>query len=255
MKIGLVGAGRIGSAMIKGLLKAGIDPQQIVVKGGRHQTAAKLIAQYQLVAAQSVSELLDCAVILLAIPAPAVPALIQELSQEYEGMIVSVSGGDLTQINQSLTGAAGFAKAVPNTAVEIAQGIIAVSFQEQETKAHQELVTDLFNKLGQVYVVPEKQLSIYGTIAGCTPALMAVMMDALSDAGVYYGMKREDSHQIILQMLQGTVQLVQNQQLDFEALKDYSATPGGSTIRGVAALEENGFRGALIKAIKACEEG
>ena len=105
--------------------------------------------------------------------------------------------------------------------------------------------------MGDVYVVPANLLGIYGTVAGCTPAYVDLMIEALSDAAVQNGVKRAESYQIIEKMLLGTAKLALTSGKLPEELKDEVTTPGGSTIRGVNKLEEKGFRGALIQALNA----
>ena len=190
----------------------------------------------------------------MAVPQSALKAILGQLKAHYHGLIVSTSGGDLTSVNAELPVDTSFVKAVPNTPVQINAGITALSFTDQEPEAQRNLVINLFQKLGQVYVVPEKLLGIYGTVAGCTPAFVDIMMEALSDAAVINGIPRQQSYQIITQMLLGTAQLAQKTQQHPGQLKDEVTTPGGSTIRGVAELEATGFRNALIQAVQAANK-
>ena len=105
--------------------------------------------------------------------------------------------------------------------------------------------------MGDVYVVPDRLLGIYGTVTGCAPAYVDMMIEALSDAAVLNGVKRDESYPMIEKMILGTVQLaLANKKLP-EELKDEVTTPGGTTIKGVTKLEEAGFRNALIQAINA----
>ncbi|UQS82983.1 pyrroline-5-carboxylate reductase family protein [Bombilactobacillus thymidiniphilus] len=250
MKIGLIGAGRIGSAVVKGLLKSGIVPTDILVKNSRHKTAEKLVDQYELTLVNDDQKFQDCAVVLIAIHGDAVLQVVHNLADVYHGIIVSFGGGDIEAINQQIAPAS-FVLATPNTAVEISQGIVPVSFAATESDTNKSIVEKLFERLGQVYVVNPELQGAYGTLAGCTPAYLAVMLDALSDAGALTGISRAQADKIIKQMVLGTAQLLQETDLSFGELKDYTATPGGSTIKGVVALEENNFRNAVIKAVQA----
>ena len=143
---------------------------------------------------------------------------------------------------------------MPNTPVQFNQGISILSFAPDESAKNQELLVQLFQQLGQVYVVPEALLSIYGTVAGCTPAFVAVLMEALADVAVQYGISRTQAQAITNQMLKGTAMLAQSQKVQPSVLKDEVATPGGSTIRGVVQLEKTGFRSALIQAVTAANQ-
>ena len=251
MKIGFIGVGKIGQAIIKGLLSSQVNNQDIMVLKSHHHTAEKVAQQYHLSLANDYSALNVNEIVIVAVPQSALKAILEQLKAHYHGLIVSTSGGDLTAVNAELPVDTSFVKAVPNTPVQINAGITALSFTDQEPEAQRNLVINLFQKLGQVYVVPEKLLGIYGTVAGCTPAFVDIMMEALSDAAVINGIPRQQSYQIITQMLLGTAQLAQKTQQHPGQLKDEVTTPGGSTIRGVAELEATGFRNALIQAVQA----
>lgn len=254
MKIGFIGVGKIGQAIIKGLLSSQVNNQDIMVLKSQHHTAQKVAQQYYLSLANDYSALNVNEVLIVAVPQSALKAILEQLKVHYHGLIVSTSGGDLMAVNAELPVDTSFVKAVPNTPVQINAGITALSFTDQEPEAQRNLVINLFQKLGQVYVVPEKLLGIYGTVAGCTPAFVDIMMEALSDTAVINGIPRQQSYQIITQMLLGTAQLAQKTQQHPGQLKDEVTTPGGSTIRGVAELEATGFRNALIQAVQAANK-
>lgn len=254
MKIGFVGAGRIAQAMIKGWLQAGIARTDIYVQQTQHQTAQKLAAAQDLTLVQHSGDLGACDIVIVAVPGSALEHVVAQLGQTYHGLIVSTSGGDLQTINTQLPKDTRFIKVVPNTPVQINQGISILSFAPDESAKNQELLVQLFQQLGQVYVVPEALLSIYGTVAGCTPAFVAVLMEALADVAVQYGISRTQAQAITNQMLKGTAMLAQSQKVQPSVLKDEVATPGGSTIRGVVQLEKAGFRSALIQAVTAANQ-
>lgn len=96
--------------------------------------------------------------------------------------------------------------------------------------------------------------SLAGTISGCTPAYAAMFIEALGDAGVMFGLSREQSYRFASQVLVGTGKLAQINKEHPGKMKDNVCSPGGTTIRGVAKLEEKGFRSAIIEAIKAIED-
>lgn len=98
-----------------------------------------------------------------------------------------------------------------------------------------------------------EQLSIAGTIAGCSPAYAAMFIEALGDAGVKHGLARETAYRLAAKMLEGTGRLCVERKLHPAAMKDAVCSPGGTTIKGVASLERDGFRGAVIAAIDAAE--
>jgi pyrroline-5-carboxylate reductase len=104
-----------------------------------------------------------------------------------------------------------------------------------------------------VVEVDSKLLGIAGTVTGCGPAFVAMVIEALGDAAVKYGVPRATAYELAAQMVAGAGKLAVETGQHPGALKDAVCSPGGTTIRGVAALEEHGLRNALIKAIDAIE--
>lgn len=251
MKIGFIGTGKIGKAIILGLLNADMVNTDIFVYDGGHKSAQTVADKLKLQLIENYSEFINCDAVIVAVGSPANEKIFMKLSQVYRGIIISTGGGDLLKINQKLSGNSSFVKVVPNTPVQLGEGITVISFKEDESEEVITKVKTLFTSLGDVYIVPEKLLGIYGTIAGCTPAYIDLLIEALSDAAVENGVKRSESYRIIEKMLLGTAKLALTSQKLPEELKDEVTTPGGSTIKGVNKLEEKGFRGALIAAINA----
>lgn len=102
--------------------------------------------------------------------------------------------------------------------------------------------------------VKENQLSIVGTIGGCGPAFVDVFLDALGDAGVLNGMPRDLANKVAASMVKGSASLAYQSDLVPAQLRDQVCSPGGTTIKGVARLEKNGFRNAVIEAINAANQ-
>ena len=115
-------------------------------------------------------------------------------------------------------------------------------------------LSPLFQKISLIEFVDSVHLSSAGTLSGCTPALTAMYLEALGDAGVKYGISREAAYRMAAQMIVGTGKLYLETGTHPGAMKDMVCSPGGTTIRGVSALEKRGFRGTVIDAIDAIEE-
>ena len=131
------------------------------------------------------------------------------------------------------------------------EGIVLL--EEENSLSPQELsqAKELLAALGVVETVPSAQMGIAGTVAGCGPAYAALFLEALGDAGVYHGLPRELSYRLAAQMLAGTGKLHLATGQHPGAMKDAVCSPGGTTIRGVAQLEQHGFRAAVIDAVSA----
>ncbi|WP_158592368.1 MULTISPECIES: pyrroline-5-carboxylate reductase [unclassified Lactobacillus] len=251
MKIGFIGTGKIGTAIVQGLLQAKTASEDIYIYDGGHASAQKLATRYGLQLVDTYNEFEPCEAVIVAVGGSAIDNIFIKLGQVYHGIIISTGGGDLKKVKQLISADATFVKVVPNTPVKIGRGITVISFLSEEKQEVIELTKNIFACMGDVYVVPENKLGIYGTIAGCTPAYVDLLIQALSDAAVENGVKRTDSYEIIEKMLIGTAQLALDTKKLPEELKNEVTTPGGSTIKGVNKLEELGFRGALIQATNA----
>ncbi|GKQ43427.1 pyrroline-5-carboxylate reductase [Companilactobacillus sp. RD055328] len=256
MKVGFIGAGSIGGAMIKGLINSGVDPEDVLVKGGHSNRAQELQKELQFNLITNYDELKVTDIIIVAVGSPALDGVFSELKKIVKDQpVVSVSGGSTIEFMHNYLPNYSVALAIPNTPVSIGEGVTGISYAEEFTQEQRDIVKSVFEKMGQLIEVPESQLGIFGTVAGCSPAFIDVLIEALSDAGVLNGLPRQLSYDAVIQMLIGSAKLAQQHNGHVAELKDQVTSPGGSTIRGVAALEENGFRNALIKAVDAAQNG
>ena len=122
------------------------------------------------------------------------------------------------------------------------------------SKEEREEICDLFASVGRVVTLPSHLMGIGGALTGCGPAFVDLMIEALADAAVKYGMPRKEAYALTSQMILGSAKLQLMTGTHPGVLKDAVCSPAGSTIRGVEALEKNGFRAACMEAIRAAVE-
>lgn len=137
---------------------------------------------------------------------------------------------------------------MPNTPVAIGQGMTTYSLVNQNLAP---LLEQILEKSGKVQQVPESLIDAATAIAGCGPAFVYQMIEALTDAGVQNGLTAQDAKVLAAQTLAGTAQMVLTSDKHPAQLRQEVTSPGGSTIAGVVALEKEGFRYAIIKAVAA----
>lgn len=252
--IGFIGAGSIGGAVITGLVKNGFDANQIIVKGGRSNRTQLLDDQLGFKMVKRVKQLEDAEVIFIAVGANALDSVLTELKEIAAGkLIVAFTGNaSVSHLKQAL-GEVKVAHAIPNTPVKVGAGFTGITYSSDFTDDDKKKIASIMGYTGQLVEVPEAQLGILGTVAGCSPAFLDVFIEALSDAGVKHGLNRKLAYDAAIGMAIGAAKLAKQSELNVSALKDEVTSPGGSTIRGVAALEEYGFRNAVIKAVDAAE--
>lgn len=257
LKIGFIGYGNMGQAMATGWVEKGqIDPINISASARNYEklqrNCEKLGIQPQ-ETSEAVVETSD--VIVLAVKPYQIKDVVEPLKALLEEKIVlSVAAGiTVDRLREFLFDETAVMSFIPNTPVSIGEGILVVEKNHTLSETQLEIVTRLLDKLGIVEFVDTEQLNIAGTLAGCGPAFAAMFIEALADGAVKYGLSREEAYRLASQMLAGTgkMQLVTNEHPG--KMKDAVTSPGGTTIKGVAALEEHGFRNAVIKAFDAIE--
>jgi pyrroline-5-carboxylate reductase len=140
---------------------------------------------------------------------------------------------------------------MPNTPCLVGAGAIAVSFAHGASTEARQTVLELLGATGVVEEMPERLLDAVTGLSGSGPAYVAVFIEALADGGVLMGLPRAQAQELAIQTVLGTAQLIQATKQHPAQVKDAVSSPGGTTIAGVAALEDAGFRAAAIAAVKA----
>ena len=143
---------------------------------------------------------------------------------------------------------------MPNTPAMVGEGVFLFEKTTSLTEAELKEVQELFAAVGMVRTLPSNLMKAGGALTGCGPAFVDLMLEAFADAAVLYGIPRATAIELTSQMVLGSAKLQQVTGTHPGVLKDMVCSPGGSTIRGVAALEKAGLRNACISAITAIME-
>jgi pyrroline-5-carboxylate reductase len=255
-RIGLIGAGQMATALAHGFIKAGLttadrliasDVDEYARQRFAHAVAAHTTADNALVVAQS-------DVIILAVKpqqmAQVAAGLRGKLSADR--LIVSIAAGiRLGSLAEWLGPGLRMVRVMPNTPCLVGQGASAYSLGEQATAEDGALVGRLLRALGSAWQVDEKLLDAVTGLAGSGPAFVYVMIEALSDAGVRMGLPRSIATEMAAKTVRGAADMVLSTGEHPAVLKDRVASPGGTTIAGLQALESAGLRAALMAAVEA----
>ena len=140
---------------------------------------------------------------------------------------------------------------IPNTPVAVKAGTIGLALSKDLSATATATIKELLGKIGDVIIVKEADLDIIGVVGGCGPAFVDVLMDAFADAAVKHGLNRQTAYRVVASMIKGSGTLATQTGLAPALLRDQVTSPGGTTIKGVSALEARGFRGAAIAAVDA----
>ncbi len=252
--LGLIGAGKMGGALLCALAKREASIRY-VVHDRNHDKADNLAKALGGEVAESCAELGQCDLVLLATKPQDVFGALSGIEWRGDAQtLVSVAAGVQTStLRELLPRQVRVVRAMPNTPALIGAGITAVLRHPEEELS--DLVLDLFSAGGEV--VPIDKESLFDAVTGLSgsgPAYIYVAIEALADGGVRMGLPRDVALQLATSTVLGSAKLVQESGRHPASLKDDVASPAGTTIAGLAALEQRGFRSALIEAVTAATE-
>lgn len=255
MKIGFIGMGNMAKALARGFVASGkVAPADMVAFAPNEEKLKRNAAEIGFLAAPTLAAVADMAELIIIACKPAqVEGVLQKLAPWLPGKaLLSVAlGWDYARYAALLPADVRVQFVMPNTPAAVGEGVFLFEETNSLTAAELAAVKDLFSSLGTVMTLPTAAMGIGGAIAGCGPAFVDMMIEAFADAGVRYGLTREAALTMTSQMILGSAKLQRVTGEHPGVLKDAVCSPGGSTIRGVAALEQAGFRATCMGAIDA----
>ncbi|WP_353989392.1 pyrroline-5-carboxylate reductase [Pediococcus argentinicus] len=255
MKIGFIGVGNMAKAIIKGMLKADYNGNDILVHSA-HTANYETFAKENGLVAESDNSILvkNSDIVVLAVKPQMVKDVLAEVQDKLstDKLLVSlVSGLSVADMKELVGQNQPVLRTMPNVNVEIGQGMTAV-VSDQTLDAEPYLSgVEIFDKIGGSIEVAEKDFPAFSAIAGSAPAYAYLFVDALSRAGVKYGFKKDDATRIAAQVVKGSADMILKSDEIPYALIDKVSSPGGTTVAGLLAMEEAGLSTAVVKGIDA----
>jgi len=253
--VAIIGAGNMGGAMAKGFSYVE-DGIAVRISDVSAEKLAEITAENpEIVVSTSNTQIIaEADIVILAVKPWLIPIVAGEIKDSLnfsEQIIVSVAAGvNLDQLHELFAEDALIFRAIPNTAVEVFEGVTALSTRVEDEEI-QDAVTELFEELGQVFVVPETQLNAYMSLASCGIAYAFRYVRAAMQGAVEMGIPSDQAIEVIIQTLKGAAETLYVNVSHPEAEIDKVTTPGGITIKGLNAMEAHGFSNAVIQGLKA----
>lgn len=253
--LGFIGMGNMAQALAQGFIASGALKGERVFAYAPHQE--KLRANAERIGFQPVASLTELAAaadtLVMACKPYQIESVVAELGDALSGKaLVSIAAGwDFARYESVLPQSTRFQFVMPNTPAMVREGVLLFEEKTSLEKAERQELMDLFSTVGVVEVVPSRLMSTAGTVTGCGPAFVDLMIEAYADAAVKYGVPRAQAYALVAQMVKGSAALALETKEQPGVLKDAVCSPGGTTIRGVCSLEEDGFRAACIHSIDA----
>ncbi len=254
-RIGFIGFGNMAQAMAKGLINHGnVDGGRIIACAAHADKLQANCETIGVVAARDAAQVVaNSDIVIIAVKPYLVAEVVAPLREALAGKaVVSVAAGVLFDDYEAmLAPGAHHLSTIPNTPIAAGAGVIAYEQQHSLTEDEWAAFKGLFAPIALLEPVAGNLLSTASAIAGCGPAFAAMFMEALADGGVKNGLPRATAQRLAAQMLAGTAQLHLQTGTHPGAMKDAVCSPGGTTIKGVAALEAGAFRSTVINAVDA----
>ncbi len=253
-KIGFIGMGNMGKALLNGALKSNSADKFIFSDKYVTDEVAQTIGVTK--ADDNISCVKAAKYIFLAVK----PQFFKEVAEEIKDyiskdkVIVSIMAGlTIDTINKSLGGNARVIRVMPNTPALVEAGMSGVCLDASEyTEEEKSVVFGILEACGRVKIVTEAMMSAVTCASGSSPAYVYMFIEALADSVVKYGIPRDMAYEMAAQTVLGAAKMVLETGENPSVLKDRVCSPGGTTIAAVAALEEYGFRNAIFKATDKC---
>lgn len=259
-RVGFIGAGNMAQALIKGLLASRtLEPEGILASDIQKEKLGALRSLLGIGIADANDKVSStCDVTIIAVKPAQVMMVLEEIKNSIKegSTLVSIAAGvRLSAIETVLGGGVGVARAMPNAPALVGCGATAVYFNHLVSKEDKDYVLSLLSSVGYCFELESEELMDAVTaISGSGPAFASMFIEALSDGGVKMGLPRDLALRLAAEAVYGASQMIIREGMHPGSLKDMVASPGGTTIEGISALEERGFRGAVISAVEsACK--
>jgi pyrroline-5-carboxylate reductase len=249
-KIGIIGTGNMGSAIIKGAATANLNIDIIIFDSDKSKINS-LETGTSIIAAESAEEVIKISDIIILAVKPDTILKISSLLKNFKGVIISIAAGiSINSISNTAGNDKKIIRAMPNTPVTTGCGMTVLSHSPNVTADEIQNVKTLFASIGEVLIMDEKHMNAVTAISGSGPAYIFTFIQAMADAGVKLGIPRAESLILAGQTILGSAKMFLDKKENPMMLRDKVTSPGGTTIAALHILEKAGFSGIIIDAIE-----
>ena len=251
---GFIGAGNMGGALALAAVKK-VGGAKVAVSCSTAASSAAAAKRVGCCASDAQDVLANSSFVFLGVKPQKIEGVVRGLEKEIsvsDCIFVSMLAGvSLARLSSLLGDKRKIIRIMPNTACAVGQGVMLMCANEYVTEQELAVFHELMECSGMIDAIDESLIDAACAVSGCGPAYAYMFIEALADGGVKCGLPRAKAISYAAQMLKGSAEMVLSSGVHPEQLKDAVCSPGGSTIAGVYALEEHGFRSACISAVDA----
>ena len=256
-KVGIIGCGNMGGAILYGALESGILSKDDVYVYDINPAMIEKASGWGVHLSRTDEDVCQSAdLILLAVkPQNAAEALAQcKKALEGKALMSIVAGVTVSRLQAMIDGTPRILRIMPNTPAMVFEGAFALCSDNDFTNEELEAAKSLYSSIGIVELVPEHLIDAVCGLSGGGPAYVSMFIEAMADGGVKQGLPRKTAYRLAAQTCLGTAKMILEMNIHPGELKDMVTSPGGTTIEGCEALEKGGMRAAVMECINAGAE-
>ncbi|MFI6506167.1 pyrroline-5-carboxylate reductase [Streptosporangium sp. NPDC050855] len=255
--IAILGTGKMGEALLSGLLRAGFKPGDVLATARRAERREALAERYGVRVVSNDEAAKSADTIILAVKPQDMGALLAEIAPHLpaDRLIISAAAGITTSFVESRLGAEiPVVRVMSNTPVLVDEAMSVISAGAHASEEHLRRAEDLFSPVGKVLRIPESQQDAATALSGSGPAYFFYLVEAMVDAGILLGMPRAAALDMVTQSIVGAAIMLRDSGEHPVILREAVTSPGGTTIAAIAELERHSVRAAFLAAIEAARD-
>ncbi|MCK1798182.1 pyrroline-5-carboxylate reductase [Streptomyces sp. XM4193] len=256
-KVAVLGTGKIGEALLSGMIRGGRSTDDLMVTARRPERAAELSRRHGVAAVGNAEAAQQADILILTVKPQDMGALLDQLAPHTpaDKLIISGAAGiPTTFFEERLAPGTPVIRVMTNTPALVDEAMSVISAGTHATETHLAHAEEIFNGVGKSLRVPESQQDATTALSGSGPAYFYFLVEAMTDAGILLGLPRDKAHDLIVQAAIGAAVMLRDSGEHPVTLRENVTSPAGTTINAIRELENHGVRAALIAALEAARD-
>jgi len=256
-RIAVLGAGKMGEALLSGMLRGGVSPGDLVVTARRPERADMLRERYGVEVLSNAEAAARADTLIITVKPQDMGALLDELAPHVpsDRLVITAAAGTTTAfIEQRLADDTAVVRVMSNTPVLVDEAMSAISAGTHAGEEHLARAEAIFAPVGRTIRLPESQQDAVTALSGSGPAYFFYLVEAMTDAGILLGLPRQVAHDLIVQTAIGAAVMLRDSGEHPVTLREAVTSPAGTTINAIRELENHGVRAAMLSALEAARD-
>ncbi|MHB8110186.1 MAG: pyrroline-5-carboxylate reductase [Syntrophorhabdaceae bacterium] len=253
-RVGIIGVGNMGESILKALLKKGLDAKNLCFMETKKDRAEFIEKEYGIKQFQNPAQLASATdLVILAVKPQDAPKILPDIafSPGNNAILISIMAGIPIAKILSLAGKPlRVVRMMPNIAIKVNQGVIGITTTADISGEELSGIKVLFSNAGLIVDIGEELMDAITSLGASSPAFFLLFLEAMIDGGVKIGIPRDKAKAISIQVVKGTIEMLEQEQIHPALMREMITSPGGTTIAGLASLEDKAFKGSVIDAIE-----